>query len=110
MFKNLIIAVLVGIILTWCFGEVISDWGQVMVSVGDEHLTGMAGWFSFAVVGVIMLLLGFFLAISMLSVLLFVGCVVIGSIILAGAASLWPVVLMAIVIIWLVKDRNEVSN
>ncbi|WP_416307687.1 hypothetical protein [Neptunicella sp. SCSIO 80796] len=110
MFKNLIIAVLVAIIVTWCFGEVISDWGHVMVSVGDEHLSGITGWISFAVVGVIMLLLGFFLAISMLGVLLFVACVVVGTIFVAGAASLWPVVLMAIVIIWLVKDRKEVTD
>ncbi|MBC3767537.1 hypothetical protein [Neptunicella marina] len=107
MFKNLLIAVLVAIILTWCFGELFTDSHHMQIMFDDGPANFLEGGLAITGIVIFFVVLGFLLAVSMLSVLFFVGIVVVGSILFAGVAALWPAILFVAIVIWLVKDNKQ---
>ena len=109
MFKNLVIAILIALLISYCFDEVLFDWFDISVAMGEERLSDIGTFALLAVGAVVLVIVGFFLAMSLLGVLLFVAFVVVGSVLFAGLATLWPVILMLAILVWLVRDNKQVS-
>lgn len=104
--KNLIIAILIAILLTYSGGQIFSEWFDVSIRMDEHILTPMESFAGFTIAGVIMVVIGFIIALSLFGVLAFAFFAVFAGILIAGLSAFWPMILMLAFIIWLVKDKK----
>ncbi|MDN4504320.1 hypothetical protein QX776_18065 [Alteromonadaceae bacterium BrNp21-10] len=109
MFKNLVIAILIALLISYCFDEVLFNWFDIHIAMGEEELSGITTFAALGIGAIILVVVGFFLAMSLIGVLLFVAFIVIASVLVAGIATLWPVILMLAILVWLVRDNKQAN-
>lgn len=105
--KQLLTAVLITLVLVYCFGQVVEhcfDW-YLEVDGNGVHILSVLLWVGMAVA--ILIAVGFLLAFSLFGVLAFVMLVVLGSIFIAGLSLIWPLVLLIAFVTWLVKSKPQ---
>ncbi|MCF2947323.1 hypothetical protein L0668_04330 [Paraglaciecola aquimarina] len=107
MFKNLILAILIAIVLTSCFGHIATQWFDWSMSLADQDIEPLIAILAVTGVVVMLVIIGFIVAISIFgAVLLGLFAAAVGLFI-AGISVFWPAILFALVVYMLVKDRKE---
>ncbi|WP_026376834.1 hypothetical protein [Aestuariibacter salexigens] len=104
--KNLIIAVLVAIILVNGFGHLADDWFGMHIVWENETLTPFASMLIVGALAVVMAIVGFIVACSVFGVLALTFVGVLIGLLVAGITAFWPMLLIAALIIWMVKQKN----
>lgn len=108
--KNFLIAVLIATLLCYSFGNVMQDWFGMHINFDGNVMDSFGSIIGMVVVGVVLTVIGFVVALSVVGAI--VLAVVAGAIgiFVAGLASLWPILLVAFVLIYLVKDKRKPDN
>lgn len=106
MFKRLITVIILAIVINWCFGQTLSQWLDMHVMVDGQQWGTLGSLAAIMGVGVVMVLIGFFVAMSLVGVLCFASIMVVGALLLAGMTALWPFILFVALVVWLVRDHR----
>jgi hypothetical protein len=109
MLKNIVIAVLVAILLSYTMGYAASDWFDIRIQLDNRVLEPIAGILGFAVVAVLLVMIGFVVAVSVMGVVFFAVSAGFVGLFVMGIGAFWPMLLLAIVVILLVKDRSKMA-
>lgn len=104
--KNLIIAILIAVLLTYSCGQIASEWFDISIRMDDQLLSPFESLAGFTIAGVVLVILGFILAVSVFGVVMFAVFAVFGGILIAGLAAFWPAILVLVLVVWLVKDKK----
>lgn len=104
--KNLLIALLIGILAFNCLGWVAQHWFGFAMLWDHASMDWMESTAVFTIGAVLMVLIGFVVALSVIGGLLLAGLFVLGALIFAGASLFWPV-LVLFAVIWLITRRNN---
>ena len=107
MFKNLAIAVLLAIILSYSMGSIAHEWFDLHLVVDDHIMDPLGSFVVAAVVGIVLAIVGFCIALSLFGVLAFVVAVVFFGILIAGIGAFWPVLLVGAILYYLLKDKQS---
>ncbi len=106
--KNFLLALFIAIVLMNCLGSVVEDLLGMHLVMSDELLSPWQNIAVFSIVGVVLAIVGFVVALSVMgTVILAIGAVLF-ALLLAGVSAFWPVIVIAIAIFAL-KKRNSAS-
>ena len=106
MFRNIVLAVLIAIVLTYSFGHIATDWFELHLSLADHDLDAATSVLAFSAMAVILVIIGFMIALSIFAAIAFILIAVAIGVFIAGISVFWPVILFAIVIFLLVRDKK----
>jgi len=107
MFKNLAIAALLAIILTYSMGNIAHEWFDLHLVIDDHMLNPFGSFVVATLVCIVLTVVGFCLALSVFGVLVFVAAVVFVGILVAGIGAFWPILLIGAVIYYLLKEKQR---
>ncbi|MFC6440629.1 hypothetical protein [Bowmanella sp. JS7-9] len=107
--KKILIAVLLAFVFVYCFESIVDTLFGLQIIVADTTLSGLGELGALALVAILLVLIGLFVAVSVAGVVLFVMAMVFGAIMLAGIATFWPVILVLMLVVLLAKDRRKHS-
>ncbi|MFT4937847.1 MAG: hypothetical protein ACI88A_000869 [Paraglaciecola sp.] len=105
MLKNLLLAILIALLLTYSMGHIAAEWFDIRIHLDNEVIEPLTTMAAITVIGVLLIMIGFILAVSVFGVLLFAFIAVFAGLIIAGLSAVWPTLLLFVAIIWLVKDK-----
>ena len=107
MFRYLVLAILIAIVLCVCLGTVATEWFDVRVQIdqhwGDPFMTMLL----LTIVVAVLVIVGFAVALSVFGALLFAMCAGLIGLFVAGISVFWPVLLFAIIVYYLVRDKDR---
>ncbi|MDU0353199.1 hypothetical protein RS130_03960 [Paraglaciecola aquimarina] len=106
MFKNLVLAILIAIVLTTCFGHLATEWFDWNMSFANENLEPLSAILVVTGVVVMLVIIGFIVAISLFGAILLGLFAATVGLFIAGISVFWPAILFAIVIYLLVRDKK----
>lgn len=106
--KNFILAILIAIVLTKLLGGMASDWFDLHLVMGDELVSGTLEWLIMAGIAVLLVAIGFVVAMSIAAALGIAAIAVLGALVFAGIGAFWPVLLI-IGIVMLVGRSNRAA-
>ena len=109
MLKNLGIAVLLAVLLTYTMGYAVSDWFDIRIQFDNHVLEPVAAMLGFGVVAVVLVIVGFIVAVSVMGVVFFAVMAAFIGLFVAGLGAFWPMLLLAAVVIWLVKEKPQTA-
>ena len=104
-FKSLLLAIFATLFLTYVLGVSFLELLDINVTMNGELIEPLKAIGVSAVVTVILVFIALAIVLSVFGSLIFVGLVVAGSLVMVAIGVFWPVLLIA-VIIWLVT-RNK---
>jgi len=104
-FKSLLLAIFATLFLTYVLGVSFLELLDINVTMNGELIEPLKAIGVSAVVTVILVFIALAIVLSVFGSLIFVGLVVAGSLVMVAIGVFWPVLLIA-VIIWLVA-RNK---
>jgi hypothetical protein len=107
MLKNLVIAVLLAILLSYTMGYAVSDWFDIRIQFDEQMLEPVTSMLAFGVVAVVLMMIGFIAAVSVVGVAFFAVFAAFIGLFVVGLGAFWPMLLLAAVVIWLVKDKSQ---
>jgi hypothetical protein len=107
MLKNLVIAVLLAILLTYTMGYAVSDWYDIRIQFDNQVLEPVTSLLGFGVVAVVLMMIGFLVAVSVVGVVFFAVTAAFIGLFVVGIGAFWPMLLLAAVLIWLLKDKSQ---
>ena len=107
--KNFILAILIAIVLTKILGGVASDWFDLHLVMGDELVSGTLEWIIMAGVGVLLVVIGFVVAMSIAAALGIAAIAVLGGLVFAGLGVFWPVLLIVAIVMLVGKSNNATA-
>ena len=105
MLKNLLIAILVAILLTYSMGYIANDLFDIQVHLDDHLMTPLASMAVLSGVAILLVIVGFIVALSVFGVLFFVFAAIFAGILIVGIGAFWPMLIVLAVVLWLVKDK-----
>lgn len=108
-FKSLLLAVFATLFLTYVLGASFLELFDINVYMGGELIEPLKAISASALATVILVLIALAIVLSVFGTLIFVGLLIIGSIIMATIGVFWPVLLIAAVI-WLVFRNKKPSH
>jgi hypothetical protein len=104
--KNFLLALVIAIVLMNCLGSVVDDVLGMHLVMSDELLSPWENIAVFSVIGVVLAIVGFVVALSVVgAVVLTVGAVMF-ALLLAGVSAFWPIIVIAIAL-YALKKRNS---
>ena len=106
--KNFLLALFIAIVLMNCLGSVVEDLLGMHLVMSDELLSPWQNIAVFSIVGVVLAIVGFVVALSVMGTVILAICAVLFALLLAGVSAFWPVIVIAIAIFAL-KKRNSTS-
>jgi hypothetical protein len=106
MFKNLLLAVLIAIVLTYSVGLVATQWLDLRVQIDQHWIEPFMTILIVTFVVALLVVVGFVVAISMIGAIVFAVCAGIIGIFVAGVGAFWPILLFALIVYYLVKDKT----
>lgn len=104
--KNFLIAIVLAVILVNCLGSVIDDWFGMHIVMSDELLSPWENLAALSVIGVLLAVVGFVVAVSVLGTLLLAAGAVFLALLAAGIGAFWAIVVLAI-LIYAFKDKSK---
>lgn len=105
MIKNLVLAILIAFLLTYSMGHMASEWFDIRIHLDNELIEPITTMAAITVIGMLLVVIGFILAVSVFGVLVFAFIAVFAGLIIAGLSAFWPTLLIVAALIWLVKDK-----
>ncbi|GGF58782.1 hypothetical protein [Alteromonas lipolytica] len=107
--KNFILAILIAIVLTKVLGGVASDWFDLHLVMGDELVSGTLEWIIMAGVVVLLVVIGFVVAMSIAAALGIAAVAILGSLVFAGIGIFWPVLLIVGAVLLLGRSNRAAA-
>ncbi len=108
--KNFVLAVLIGVLITYSFGLVAHEWFDFSIRLDDHMLGPFESIVGITVVGVVMAIVGVVVAISVFGALAIGIVAALAALVVAGLSVFWPMILVVAFIIWLVKDKKPSTH
>jgi len=107
MLKNVVIAVLLAILLSYTMGYAVSDWFDMRIQLDNQVLEPVTSMLGFGLVAVVLMMIGFIIAVSVVGVVFFTVFAAFVGLFFVGLGAFWPMLLLAAVVIWLVKNKSQ---
>lgn len=107
MFKNIILAVLIAIVLTYSLGHIATQWLDLHLSFADHNFEPIASIIALTGIVAILVVVGFIIAFSLFAAIAFVLVALGIGLFVAGLSVFWPVILFTLVIFLLVRDKES---
>lgn len=108
--KNLVIAVLLAILIVYSLGCIADSLMGLNIHFDSDLMSPLLSVVVAACIGVMLVLLGFVIAVSIFGVLAFVVGTVFVGVLIAGISVFWPAILLLLIVFWLVRDKKPVYN
>ena len=107
MFKNIILAVLIAIVLTYSLGHLSFQWLDLQVTFADQDFEPISSVIALTAIVAVLVVVGFVIAFSIVAAIIF--AIIAGGIglFVAGLSVFWPVMLFCLVIFLLVRDKQS---
>ncbi|WP_334015999.1 hypothetical protein [Alteromonas sp. S167] len=103
--KNFLLALVIAIVLVNCLGSLVDDFLGMHIVMSDELLSPWESMAVLSLVGVILAIVGFVVAVSVLGTI-FVGLGVgVIALLAVGFSAFWPMIIIAIAL-YALKNRN----
>ena len=106
MFKNVILAVLIAIVLTYSLGHLATQWLDLHHFFAEHDFEPITSILALTGLVVILVVVGFIIAFSIFAAIAFVLIATGIGLFVAGFSVFWPVILFTIVIFLLVRDKQ----
>ncbi|WP_293748722.1 hypothetical protein [uncultured Paraglaciecola sp.] len=106
MFKNIILAVLIAIVLTYSFGHLATQWLDLHLTFAEYDVEPISSILALTGVVAILVVVGFIIAFSIFAAIAFALIAAGIGIFVAGLSVFWPIILFTLVIFLLVKDKQ----
>jgi len=107
MFRNIILAVLIAIVLTYSFGHIATQWLDLHLSFVDHNFEPITSILLLTGIVAILVVVGFVIAFSIFAAIAFVIIAAGIGLFVAGLSVFWPVILFTVVIFLLVRDKQS---
>ncbi|MDC8832317.1 hypothetical protein [Alteromonas gilva] len=107
--KNFILAVLIAIVLTKVLGSIASGWFDMHLVMGDEIVSSSLEWLVMAGVAVLLVVIGFVVAMSIFAALGIAAVTVIGALLFAGIGVFWPVLLIVAAVMLVGRSKQSAA-
>lgn len=104
--KNLLIAILLAILITYSLGHLADNWLDLSIRMDDELLSPLEAITGITIVGVVLAIVGFVVAVSVLGAVFFAFFAVFVGLLVVGVSVFWPMILVCLIVVWLVKDKQ----
>lgn len=103
--KNFLLALVIAIVLVNCLGSLVDDFLGMHIVMSDELLSPWESMAVLSLVGVVLAIVGFVVAVSVLGTI-FVGLGVgVIALLAVGFSACWPIIIIAIAL-YALKNRN----
>jgi small-conductance mechanosensitive channel len=106
MFKNIFLAILIAIVLTYSLGHLATQWLDLHVSLAEHDFEPFTSILVLTGIVAILVVVGFIIAFSIFAAIVFAFIVAGIGLFFAGLSVFWPVFLFIIVIFILVRDKQ----
>ena len=104
--KNFLLALVIAIVLMNCLGSVVEDVLGMHLVMSDELLSPWENIAVFSVVGIVLAIVGFVVALSVVGTIVLAVGAVLFTLLLAGVSAFWPIIVIAIAL-YALKKRNS---
>lgn len=108
--KNLVVAILLAVLIVFCFGSLVEHVLDFNIHMGDQILSPLWSLVLAASIGVALVLLGFVIAVSVFGVIALVIAAIFIGLIVAGISAFWPAILLLLIVFWLVREKKPEYN
>ncbi|TPV56422.1 hypothetical protein FJ444_14575 [Aestuariibacter sp. GS-14] len=108
--KNLIIAVLIAVLLSKLLGGIAAECFDLHLVMGDDLISGSLEWIIMAGVCVLLIVVGFIVAMSIAAAIGIAVVATLGALVFAGVGVFWPVLLIIGVVMLLGRNKNPVAH
>lgn len=105
--KNFILAVLIAIVLTKVLGSIASGWFDMHLVMGDELVSSSLEWVIMAGVAVLLVIIGFVVAMSIVAALGIAAVATVGALLFAGIGIFWPVLLIIAAVMLVGRSKQS---
>ncbi|PKG97799.1 hypothetical protein [Paraglaciecola sp. MB-3u-78] len=109
MFKNIILAVLIAIVLTYSLGYLASQWLDLHISFAQHDVEPITSIIALTGVVAILVVIGFIIAFSIFAAIAFALIAGGVGLFVAELSVFWPVILFTMVIFLLVRDKQTAA-
>jgi hypothetical protein len=109
MFKNIILAVLIAIVLTYSLGHLASQWLDLHFSFAEYNFEPITSILTVTAIVAIFVVVGFIIAFSIFTAIAFVLVAAGIGLFVVGLGVFWPVILFTLVIFFLVRDKQTAA-
>jgi hypothetical protein len=106
MLKNIFLAILIAIVLTYSLGHLATQWLDLHVSLAEHDFEPFTSILVLTGIVAILVVVGFIIAFSIFAAIVFAFIVAGIGLFFAGLSVFWPVFLFIIVIFILVRDKK----
>tara|TARA_R110000868_G_scaffold18084_8_gene78387 strand:- start:963 stop:1295 length:333 start_codon:yes stop_codon:yes gene_type:complete len=106
MFKNIILAVLIAIVLTYSLGHLAAQWLDLHLSFAEYDFEPITSILALTALVAILVVVGFIIAFSIFAAIAFALIAAGIGLFVAGLSVFWPVILFTLVIFLLVRDKQ----
>jgi hypothetical protein len=106
MFKNITLAVLIAMVLTYSLGHLVTQWLDLHISLAQHNIEPITSIVALTGVVAILVVVGFIIAFSLFAAIAFAFIAAGIGLFVAGLSVFWPVVLFTLVIFLLVRDKQ----
>lgn len=106
MFKNIILAVLIAIVLTYSLGQLSTQWLDLHLSFDGYDFEPITSILVVTAVVAILVVVGFIIAFSIFAAIALALFAAGIGLFVAGLSVFWPVILFTLVIFLLVRDKQ----
>ncbi|QOL25924.1 hypothetical protein LP316_00990 [Thalassotalea sp. LPB0316] len=109
-FKSLLLAILATMFLTYALGMSFLEFFDLSVMVDDEQLAPLQAISMSALVVVVLILVALAIVLSVFGGAIFIAVMVLGSIAMAIIGIFWPVLLVALAIYLLAREKKPTTQ
>lgn len=106
MFRNIVLAVLIAIVLTYSLGHLASQWLDLHLSFAEYDFEPVTSILAVTGIVAILVVLGFIIAFSIFAAIAFAIIAAGIGLFVVGISVFWPVILFTLVIFLLVRDKQ----
>jgi hypothetical protein len=106
MLRNIILALLIAIVLTYSLGHLATQYLDLHLSFAEHTLEPITSILVLTGIVAMLVLVGFIIAFSIFAAMAFALIAVGIGLFVAGFSIFWPVILFSVVIFLLVRDKQ----
>ena len=110
MFKNITLAVLISMVLTYSLGHLVTQWLDLHISFAKHDVEPITSIIALTGVVAVLVVVGFIIAFSLFAAIAFAIIAAGMGLFVAGLSVFWPVILFTLVIFLLVRDKQTSAH
>ena len=110
MFKNITLAVLIAMVLTYSLGHLVTQCLDLHISFAKHDVEPITSIIALTGVVAVLVVVGFIIAFSLFAAIAFAIIAAGMGLFVAGLSVFWPVILFTVVIFLLVRDKQTSAH